>query len=803
MSKLEEPVRQEPRAAVENGASSSPVARDLAAAARSASIAIEPPLEPKPPLVGVAPEAAGGLGALTSTARHALGQMGVVRTLQTLTRLNQKGGFDCQSCAWPDDDGDRDAAAFCENGAKAVADEATRARATPAFFAKYSVAELSQQSDHWLNMQGRLTHPMLLDEGATHYTPVAWGDAFALVADELRALASPDEAVFYTSGRTSNEAAFLYQLFVREFGTNNLPDCSNMCHESSGVALHESLGVGKGTVKLDDFDHAKVILIIGQNPGTNHPRMLTALQRAKRLGSTIVTLNPLPEAGSKRFRHPQEVFDTLFGPGTALTDLFLQVRVGGDMAALRGIMKELLERDARAPGSAVDGAFVREKADGFDAFAASMAQTSWDEIVEKGGVPREQLARAADLLASTDRIIACWAMGLTQHKHAVATIQDVVNLLLLRGAIGKRGAGACPVRGHSNVQGDRTMGIYEKPSPAFLDALKREFGFEPPRRHGLDTVEAIAAMQRGEAKVFFAMGGNFLSAAPDTARTAEALRRCRLTAQVSTKLNRSHLVVGRRALILPCLGRTEIDRQAAGRQFVSCENSMGVVQSSQGELEPASEHLLSEPAIVARLARATLGARSRVDWAALSADYDLVRERVERVVPGFENYNARVRRPGGFYLPNAAREGSFRTATGLARFRTTPLEAPELRPRELVLMTIRSHDQFNTTIYGLDDRYRGIYGGRRVVFVHPDDAASRGLAANDLVDLVGRPDRDGCEPRRARAFRLVPFPIARGCAAAYFPEANVLVPLESVAERSNTPASKSVPITLERAAAPD
>jgi molybdopterin-dependent oxidoreductase alpha subunit len=786
MNELDNPHTGRPLAPAAEGGEGAP-----ASGARPA-IAVEPPLEPVAPSVGPAAEVAGGVGALASTARHALGQMGMVRTVRTLARLNQKGGFDCQSCAWPDDDGERDVTAFCENGAKAVADEATLARATPEFFARHGVAELSRQTDHWLNAQGRLTHPMLLDEGATHYQPVAWREAFELVARELVALASPDEAVFYTSGRTSNEAAFLYQLFVREFGTNNLPDCSNMCHESSGVALTESLGVGKGTVTLEDFDRARVIVVIGQNPGTNHPRMLTALQRAKRRGSFIITMNPLPEAGSKRFKHPQEVFDTLFGQGTELTDLFLQVRVGGDMAALTGIMKELVERGA------VDRDFVRDKTDGYDELAARLAALSWGEIVDKSGLPREQLARAADRLASTDRIIACWAMGLTQHKHAVATIQDVVNLLLLRGAVGKPGAGACPVRGHSNVQGDRTMGIYEKPPASFLDALGREFGFEPPRHHGVDTVDAIGAMLRGEAKVFFAMGGNFLSAAPDTVRTAEALQRCRLTAHVSTKLNRSHLAVGRRALILPCLGRTEVDRQASGEQFVSCENSMGVVQSSRGTLEPASEHLLSEAAIVAGLAGATLGTRSRVDWRALVADYDRVREHIERVVPGFERYNERVRRPGGFYLPNGAREGVFRTATGRARFRSHPLEAPEVRPGELILMTIRSHDQFNTTVYGLDDRYRGIYGGRRVVFVHPDDAAGRGLAAGDLVDLVGRDEGDGA--RRGRAFRLVPFPIARGSAAAYFPEANVLVPLASVAERSNTPASKSVPITLERSA---
>ena len=737
-------------------------------------------------------QAAVGAASVFAAMRHVWREMGISRGLRGLLALNQPGGIDCMSCAWADPDEGRGLVEFCENGAKALAWEGDSDRAGPEFFARYSVAELSQQSDFWLGRQGRLTHPLVLRPGGTHYQPLAWDEAFALIAAELDALASPDESIFYTSGRTSNEAAFLYQLFVRQFGTNNLPDCSNMCHESSGAALATAIGIGKGTVKLDDFERAQVILILGQNPGTNHPRMLLALQRAKRRGCKIIAVNPLPEAGLMRFKNPQEV-SGLLGSGTALADLFLQVRINGDSALLKGLMKTLLEEEARRPGSALDLAFIREQTSGFEALAADLGNVSWAEIVEHSGISREQIAAAAELLRQSQRIIACWAMGLTQHRNAVATIQEVVNLLLLRGSIGKPGAGLCPVRGHSNVQGDRTMGIWERPKKEFLDKLQEVFGFEPPRKIGYDTVDAIRAMHAGQAKVFFALGGNFLSAAPDTEFTAAALRRCGLTVQVSTKLNRGHLVTGRQAVILPCLGRSERDLQAAGPQLVSCENSMGVVQSSQGNQAPASEHLRSEPAIVAGLARAVLRDRGGVPWQSLVEDYDRIRALIERVIPGFKRYNERVRRPGGFYLPNPPREGQFSTRSGKANFTIHPLPENRLEPGQLLMTTIRSHDQFNTTIYGLEDRYRGIHHGRRVVFLNAGDIADLGLAAGQAVDLTSY---FRGQTRVARHFLVVPYDIPRRCAATYFPETNVLVPLDSVAEMSNTPTSKSVIIRV-------
>jgi molybdopterin-dependent oxidoreductase alpha subunit len=738
---------------------------------------------------------AGGIPSVLATVSRAYDEMGIRRSLRTLGAVNQKGGFDCQSCAWPDPDGTRRAIEFCENGAKAVAWEATTRRAAPEFFARYSIAELSAQPDHWLGEQGRITHPMLLRRGATHYEPIAWEDAFTLVAAELTRLESPDEAAFYTSGRTSNEAAFLYQLFVRQFGTNNLPDCSNMCHESSGTALTETIGVGKGTVTLADFARAQAIFIIGQNPGTNHPRMLTTLEEAKRNGAVIVGINPLDETGLKRFKHPQDIRDVL-GRGTRLADLVLRVRVNGDVAVLQGIGKELLEREARALGSALDREFIAQHTVGFSAYADALQRTSWDDIVASGGVSREDIARAADVFARSERTITCWGMGLTQHRNAVANIQEIVNLHLLRGQIGKPGAGLCPVRGHSNVQGDRTVGIWERPRPEFLDALGRAFAFEPPRHHGYDTVETIRAMHAGRVKVFFALGGNFLQATPDTEYTAVALRRCRLTAHVSIKPNRAHLVAGEQALILPCLGRSERDVQASGEQFVSTENSMGVVQMSRGVLEPASPHLLSEPAIVSRLARATLGARGTVDWDWLVADYDRIRDAIERVIPGFDRYNTRVRGPGGFYLPNKARDRTFLTASGKATFTLHPLPTADLGPGQLMLTTVRSHDQFNTTIYGLNDRYRGIRGGRRVLFMNAEDMRERGLDDGAVVDITSHYDG---ERRHARRFRVVEYDVPLGCAAAYFPEANVLVAAGSVAEKSNTPASKSIVVSVERA----
>lgn len=735
---------------------------------------------------------AGGIPAVVVSMKHAWGEMGVVRGTRTLLQLNQKNGFDCPGCAWPDPDGERSHFEFCENGAKHVADEATTKRLTPEFFRQWSVADLSYKSDYWLGQQGRLTHPLTLRRGSTHYEPLSWDEAFALVAAELNALDSANEALFYTSGRTSNEAAFLYQLFARQFGTNNLPDCSNMCHESSGTALTETIGIGKGTVTLDDFQQAEAIFVIGQNPGTNHPRMLTALQAAKRNNCRIVHINPLPETGLNRFKHPQEVFKIL-GQGTELSDLFLQVRINGDVALLKGIMKEMLEEEARRPGLVLDHQFINEQTEGFDEFARALGDAGWEEIVEQSGISREQMRAAAAIMINSRRTICCWAMGLTQHKNAVANIQEIVNLLLLRGQVGKPGAGLCPVRGHSNVQGDRTMGIWERPTESFLNSLAAEFDFEPPRRHGLDTVESIKAMHAGQAKIFFALGGNFLSATPDTEYTARALRRCRLTAQVSTKLNRSHLVTGEQALILPCLGRTEIDMQATGAQFVSMENSMGIVHASRGRLSPASEHLLSEVMIVARLAQATLGPRSTVDWLHLAEDYDRIRERIEKVIPGFEDYNRRVRQPAGFYLPNSPREGRFNTATKRARFTVHALPRHDLQPGQFLMMTMRSHDQFNTTVYGLDDRYRGIYNERRVVLLNAEDIREAGLKDGQVVDLVSHFEG---EERIARHFVVVAYSIPRRCAATYFPETNVLVAVGSVAEKSNTPASKSVRISI-------
>ncbi len=742
---------------------------------------------------------AAGAPAVAQSMRVGERQMGARRTALTLLRINQPGGFDCPGCAWPEP-GDRGHFEFCENGAKAVAEEATLRRVTPRFFAEHSVADLAAKSDYWLGQQGRLTEPMYKAPGAGHYRPVAWTEAFRITAEALRAC-DPHEAVFYTSGRTSNEAAFLYQLMVRRYGTNNLPDCSNMCHESSGSALSETLGVGKGSVSLDDLYQADLIIVVGQNPGTNHPRMLTALERAKRAGSSIVAVNPLPEAGLIRFKNPQHARG-LIGPGTALADDFLQIRTNGDHALFRALGRLLLEAEDRAPGTVLDRAFIDEYTDGFAAYEADVRKTSWDDVRDATGLTRERIEALAKRVMAAKNIIVCWAMGLTQHRNSVPTIREIVNFLLLRGNVGRPGAGVCPVRGHSNVQGDRTMGIYEKPSARFLDALEAEFGFAPPREHGYDTVETIRAMRDGKVAVFFALGGNFAAATPDTAVTEEALRRCGLTVQVSTKLNRSHAVTGRAALILPCLGRTERDVQAGGEQFVTVEDSMSMVHASRGRLEPASPRLRSEVAIVAGLARELFGPglggnREEIDWETLAADYDRIRDRIARVVPGFADFNTRVRTPDGFQLPHGPRDSrTFPTASGKAGFTVNELEVLRVPDGHLLLQTVRSHDQYNTTIYGLDDRYRGIGGGRRVVFVNPADLTALGVGDGEHVDLVSV-WRDGVE-RRAPGFRVVGYPIARGCAAAYFPETNVLVPLDSTAQVSNTPTSKSIVVRLER-----
>jgi len=736
-----------------------------------------------------------GLPAIVSSLRYAIGEGGLARGLKALGKMNQKDGFDCPSCAWPDPDDERSGIGeYCENGAKAIAEEITTKKLTPDFFTKNSVAGLSALSDHELGKKGRIAQPMYLPKGAAHYQPIEWDEAFNKIAAALNALPSPDQAVFYTSGRTSNEAAFLYQLFVRAYGTNNLPDCSNMCHESSGVALTETLGLGKGSVTLDDLHHAEVIVIMGQNPGTNAPRMLTALEKAKKNGSQIISINPLPETGLMAFRNPQEVKGIL-GSATQLTDLFLQVRLNGDMALLQAIELMLWLEEEHQPGSVFDHNFIQEHTEGYEAFIQHLQQQSLLELSEASGISIPQIGQAAAMLKGKKKIIICWAMGLTQHRNAVDSIKEIVNLLLLKGSIGKPGAGTCPVRGHSNVQGDRTVGIWERPTNKLLDSIQKNFGFSPPRAHGYDVVASIKAMYEGKARVFFAMGGNFLSATPDTFYTAEALRRCHLTVHVSTKLNRSHLIHGEEAIILPCLARSDKDMMNGEDQFVSCENSMGVVQSSRGMLNPISTHLLSEPVIVCRLAKATLGQRSTVDWDKYLNSYDAIRDDIERTIPGFEDYNKRVRLPGGFYLPNAPREGKFTTSSQKAQFSVVHPEKITLAPGELMMMTIRSHDQFNTTIYGMNDRYRGIYDERRVIFLNEEDMRAQGLQRGDVVDLSSH--YNGVV-RTAHKFVVVPYSIPKGCAATYYPETNVLVPIDNTAAKSNTPVSKLVVIRLTK-----
>ncbi|MEQ1785690.1 MAG: FdhF/YdeP family oxidoreductase [Acidimicrobiales bacterium] len=730
---------------------------------------------------------AAGLAGVAAGLQHVSHQVGLRRGARTLLRMNQPDGFDCPGCAWPEP-AHPSHLELCENGAKAVAEEATTRRVDRAFFARHPIGDLRERSELWLGQQGRLTEPMWRPEGADHYEPISWDAALDLVSARLRAT-SPDRAVFYTSGRTSNEAAFAYQLFVRRFGTNNLPDCSNMCHESSGVALTETIGVGKGTVTLDDIHHADLLLIIGQNPGTNHPRMLTALEAAKRRGATIVAINPLPEAGLLRFQNPKRVAG-LVGRGTALADLFLPIRVGADLALFQLVNQALVQRDA------LDHAFLAEHCDGAEDLRAHLQHVDAADLLAATGLDASDVDRLVDLVAASPRIIACWAMGLTQHRGAVATIREIVNTLLLRGSIGRPGAGACPVRGHSNVQGDRTMGIHERPSDDFLDRLGAALDFEPPREPGYDTVEAIEAMAAGRVDVFFAMGGNFVAAAPDTEATRAALGRCALTVQVSTKLNRSHLDTGREALLLPCLGRTERDTTGGREQLVSVEDSMSVVHGSRGRNEPASPHLRSEVSIVCDLAARTVGDEG-IDWGALADDYDRIRDLIEQVVPGFDDVNARVRVPGGFTLPNGPRDDrSFATTTGRARLTVNRFEPVEVPAGRLLLQTIRSHDQYNTTIYGLDDRYRGIHGGRRVLLVAPADLDELGFTDGETIDIVSEwPDE---RERRAVGFRLVAYPTPPGTCAAYFPEANVLVPLGSTAEGSRTPTSKAVVVRLER-----
>jgi molybdopterin-dependent oxidoreductase alpha subunit len=746
---------------------------------------------------------AAGMPALTESLRFTIRETGLTRGIGDWLKVNKKDGFDCQSCAWPSPDDHRHVFEFCENGVKALTSEATKKKITPDFFRAHSLADLQTQSDNWLELQGRLVHPMVKLPGGTHYEAIEWDQAFALMAEELNALPIPDAAAFYTSGRTSNEAAFLYQLFARQFGTNNLPDCSNMCHESSGAALNESIGIGKGCVTLEDFEKADGIFILGQNPGTNHPRMMTVLERAKQNGAKIVAINPMPEPGlmevvnpnPQEYRNPLKfAAKMLFNKGTPLSNLWLPIRLNGDMATMRGIMKEMLAVEDRTPGSVFDRSFIEQYTTGFEPFVTHLRDTSWDDIIEGSGLTRDQIREAAHIAMGCKRIICCWAMGLTQHKNAVASIQEIMNFLLLGGHIGRPGAGPCPVRGHSNVQGDRTMGIWERMNDKFMEKLGREFQFTPPREHGTDTVETIKHMHEGKIRFFLGMGGNFLAASPDTEYTAKAMQKCRLTAHVSTKLNRSHLITGEIALILPCLGRSEVDEQGSGEQFVTVEDSMGIINPSRGHAQPASEHLQSEPAIVGRLAEATLGSRGTVDWKGLVANYDRIRDHIEHVIPGFEDYNDRIR-TNVFYLPNDARDRRrFNTPTGKANFIISELTPVKTGAGQYLMMTIRSHDQFNTTIYGLNDRYRGVYNGRRVVFMNADDVKTAGLQQGQVVDLTSHYEG---EERVARHFQVAPCEIARGCTATYFPEANVLVPINSTADRSNTPTSKSLVISIK------
>ncbi|GAA4846827.1 FdhF/YdeP family oxidoreductase [Saccharopolyspora rosea] len=736
-----------------------------------------------------------GVPAVAHALRYSLSQTSVRRTALTLLNVNQATGIDCPGCAWPEaGPAQRHLNEYCENGAKHINDEATTRRVTADFFARHSISELAGKSDYWLNQQGRLTEPMVKRPGSDHYEPIEWDEAFGLLAEELRGLDSPDEALFYTSGRLGNEAAFLLQLFARAFGTNNLPDCSNMCHESSGSAMQETLGVGKGTVGLDDLHQADLVFVVGQNPGTNHPRMLSALEETKRNGGQVIAVNPLPEAGLMRFKHPQKVRGVI-GRGTAIADQFVQIRPGGDLALFQALNSLLLEAEDDAPGTVLDRAFIEAHTSGFGEFAEHVRRISWDDVLAATGLRREEIEEVRDRVLRSERIIVCWAMGLTQHKHGVPTIREIVNFLLLRGNIGKPGAGACPVRGHSNVQGDRTMGIWERMPQAFLDALEREFGFTPPTEHGWDSVDSIRAMRDGRAKFFLGVAGNFVRATPDSDVTEEAMRNCRLTAHISTKLNRSHAVCGETALILPALGRSDRDVQATGEQFVTVEDSMSEVHASRGRLEPASDALLSEVAIVCRLARRTLGDRVAIPWEEFEADYGTIRDRISRVVPGFEDFNARVAEPGGFRLPNPANHGEFRTASGKATFTRNEFAMLAAPAGHLVLQTLRSHDQWNTIPYAMNDRYRGIHGARRMVLVNPADLAHLGIADRSEVDLVSV--WRGGEERRAANFRVVAYPTTPGSAAAYYPETNVLVPLDSVADISNTPTSKGIVVRLE------
>ncbi|MDD7836868.1 FdhF/YdeP family oxidoreductase [Paenarthrobacter sp. AB444] len=740
--------------------------------------------------------AAAGVKAVTVALERGYAQAGVARTVRSMLRVNQRDGFDCPGCAWPESiTGRRSPAEFCENGAKAIAEESTTRTVGSQFWADHSIAELEGKTEYWLGSQGRISEPVVIRPGDTHYSPISWTEAFALIGDHINAT-TPDKCVFYTSGRTANETAFMYQLFARSLGTNNLPDCSNMCHESSGSALNPTIGIGKGTVSLEDIHHSQLVLVVGQNPGTNHPRMLSALRDCKNNGGKVVAVNPLPEAGLLNFKDPQSL-NGVIGGGTTIADEFLQIKVGGDLALFQALGHLLLEEEKLNPGTVVDHSFIESQTEGFDAYRQARSVLDWEQTERATGLSRADITKVASMMAASKATIICWALGLTQQPHSVDTLREIINLLLLQGNFGKRGAGACPVRGHSNVQGDRTMGIWEKPKESFLAALDKEFGFTMPRDHGYDSVETQHALEKGEVDVFVSMGGNFAAAGSDTGALEEGLKKAGLTVHISTKPNRAHIVHGKTSLILPTLGRTDMDdKHPKGKQFLSVEDSMSVIHKTQGRLEPVSEHLLSEPVIVARMAQATLGGNHSVDWRAMAEDYDVIRDHISRVIPGFEDFNARIRTKNGFVLPNPPRDTrTFATDIGKGRFSVRPLEYLEAPDGHLILQTMRSHDQYNTTFYGLDDRYRGVSDGRRVILVHPEDLMELGFQDRELVDVVST--FSGSE-RRANKFRLIGYPTAKGCAAAYFPEANALVHRELVARESNTPGYKAMTVRFVR-----
>ncbi|MEC8385345.1 MAG: FdhF/YdeP family oxidoreductase [Candidatus Thermoplasmatota archaeon] len=742
------------------------------------------PIEEEKLVVKNPPKKVAGLKAVTNSFKIGIHETGISKTLKTMRSVNRFDGFDCPGCAWPDPDNHRSGFEFCENGAKAFATEATNSRVTPHFFSENSVSSLSEQSDMWLDKQGRITQPMFLDTNEDHYSPIQWDEAFDIIANSIN-LDTPERVALYTSGRCSNEAAYLWGTLARQIGTNNLPDCSNMCHESSGVALSRSIGIGKGTVTLEDFDHADLVIVVGQNPGTNHPRMLSALSSCKRNGGSVLSINPLEEAAMKRFKHPQEILGML-GRGTQIADDHIPVRINGDSALFKGFAKIILENDSQ------NHDFIKSNTNGYDDFVNHLNQTGWDDIVSMSGISKDRILEIGNIISKSKSMIVCWAMGITQHKNSVSTIHDIVNLLLLGGHFGRPGAGVCPVRGHSNVQGDRTVGINHHPSESFLSAIDNEFGITSPRNSGVDTVKLIQGALENEFDVLLCMGGNLLSAMSDTKTTAKAISNIGLTVQISTKLNRSHLVTGKQALILPCLGRTEIDQQESGDQFVSVENSMGIVHSSTGGLKPASKFLKSEVAITCSIGNALFGT-SPINWSAFTTDYDLIRDSIQRVIPGFDEYNRRVREEGGFYLPNGPRDGpTWKTPSGSAEFISDKLSTID-NSDGYVMMTIRSHDQYNTTIYGMDDRYRGVYKARRIVLMNPIDMENEGIKPSEEIDLVSK--FSGIE-RYAEQWKVVPYSIPRGNIATYFPEANVLIPLDSVADSSNTPTSKSVVVNI-------